>query len=52
MEGATKYKVFYDESTLLSKEVPEPLFDTDFIDTNQFDLKDLTPGTEYTLIVR
>ncbi len=52
ISGATKYKVFYDESTLLKNDGTDPLLDSDFITQTEFDVHDLAPATEYTFIVK
>lgn len=49
---ATQYKIFYDESALLEPEDPRLLFDTDYIATTEGELTEITPATEYTIIVR
>lgn len=49
---ATQYKIFYDESALLEPEDPRLLFDTDYITTTEGELTEVTPATEYTIIVR
>ena len=50
--GATKYKVYYDESTLLKNDGTDPLLDSDFITQTDFEVHDLSPATEYTFIVK
>lgn len=50
--GATKYRVFYDESDLLDPRNPEPLLDSEFFTTNMGEIKAMTPATSYTLLVR
>ncbi len=52
ISGATKYRVFYDESELLKNDGSEPLLDTDFITKTEFDVRDLSPATEYTFLVK
>lgn len=52
MPGATKYKVFYDESILLKNDGTDPLLDSDFITQTDFDVHDLSPATEYTFVVK
>lgn len=48
---ATKYKIFYDESSLLDPTNPNPLLDTDYISETQGDILKVTPSVEYTIIV-
>lgn len=50
--GATKYKVYYDESSLLKNDGSDPLLDTDFITKTEFDVRDLSSATEYTFLVK
>ncbi len=48
---AEKYKIFYDETSLLEPTNPRPLFDTDFLDVEQGEITKISPSTEYTIVV-
>lgn len=51
MEGATSYKVSYDESSLLATSGTKPLFDSEKVTKTEVLIPDLTPATEYTFFV-
>ncbi len=51
MEGATSYKVSYDESSLLATSGAKPLFDSEKVTKTEVLIPDLTPATEYTFFV-
>lgn len=48
---AVKYKVFYDDSSLLDPANPRLLLDTDFITTTDFEVTRVVASTEYTVMV-
>lgn len=48
---AVKYKVFYDDSSLLDPENPRLLLDTDFVTVSEFEVTKVNPSTQYTVIV-
>lgn len=48
---AVKYKIFYDESSLLDPVKPRLLLDTDFVTTSEFEVTKVAPSTKYTVIV-
>lgn len=49
---AKKYKVFYDEDTLVDTKNPEPLLTTDFTEKQEIEITKLNSGTAYYLVVR
>lgn len=49
---AVKYKVFYDDSSLLDPANPRLLLDSDFMTVTDFEVSKVFPATEYTVIVR
>jgi Fibronectin type III domain len=48
---ATKYKIFYDETALLEPANPRLMLDTDFITAQQGEITNISPTTEYTIMV-
>lgn len=49
--GSAYYRIFYDESALLDSSDPNPLFDSEDISELSGSISDLTPNTDYTLLV-
>lgn len=51
VDGATTYKVSYDESALLAADGAKPLFDSEVVKQAQVTIPELTPATDYTFFV-
>jgi hypothetical protein len=52
ISSAQKYKVFYDEDTLVDPKNPEPLLSTDFTDKQEIEIPQLKAGTPYYLVIK
>jgi len=52
LEGATSYKVFYDEENLINPKVPEPILESPATDKTSIELQKMMDGTEYYFVVQ
>lgn len=52
IQDAVKYRIYYDESVLLDPLSPNPLLDTEYIEWLMGSITQLTPSTDYTIVVQ